>query len=233
MEAQQIAAKARKNGLTRALIISPNDAWGNEITHALMSQWQTLGGQTVDTLQIDARTDMNQAIRTLLHIDASELRGKRMRELLGHALESAPRRRHDFDVIFLITYPSAARQIKPLLNYYYAGDVPVYALSNVYSGTPNTTKDRDLNDIIFPDMPWIFSHQIGQKNWPEQFNSYNRLYALGLDSFALATQLNQLLLFPAIRTENGVLYLSTNQHIARIPEFAQFKQGLPELITPD
>jgi outer membrane PBP1 activator LpoA protein len=233
LEAQQIAAKARQNGLTRALIITPAGPWGEDVSQALIEQWQALGGRVTDHLALDTRTDIHQQIRTLLRIDASESRAVRMGQILGHHVESTPSRRHDFDVIFLISYPNAARQIKPLLNYYYAGDVPVYALSTVYSGTPNTTQDRDLNGIIFVDMPWIFTHAIDQKNWPESYNSYNRLYALGLDSFALTTQLNALLLFPAIRTENGVLYLSTNQHIARIPTFVQFHEGLPQFITPD
>ena len=233
LEAQQLAARARKNGLTRALVITPNSTWGNDVANSFSIQWQALGGQVTDTLHLAAQADINQAIYSFLRIDASEARAKQLRQLVGHSIESTPHRRQDFDVIILIAYPSMARQIKPLLNYYYAFDVPVYALSNVYSGTPNTTKDRDLNGIIFPDMPWIFTHQIGQKNWPESFNSYNRLYALGLDSFALTTQLNQLLLFPAIRTENGVLYLTANHHIARIPDFAQFKEGLPEIMTVD
>ncbi len=49
--------------------------------------------------------------------------------------------------------------------------------------------------LFFCDMSWVFTHQMGHKNWPEQFNSYNRLYALGRDSHLLTTRLNQLLLF--------------------------------------
>ncbi len=233
LEAQQIAVRARKNGLSRALVIAPAGSWGSEVARVLIDQWHALGGHVQDTLAIDARTDSNSAIQSLLHLNASEARAKRIRQWLGHAIESTPNRRQDFDVIFLIAYPNAARQIKPLLNYYYAGNVPIYALSTVYSGTPNTTLDRDLNGIIFPDMPWVFTHPMVAKHWPEQFNSYNRLYALGLDSFALTHTLNQLIVFPAVRSPNGVLFLSTNQQIARIPDFAQFKQGLPVVITPD
>ena len=136
-------------------------------------------------------------------------------------------------MIFLLSYPSMARQIMPLLNYYYADDVPVYATSSVYAGSENSMKDRDLDGIIFCDMPWVFRHQMGSRNWPEQFNSYNRLYALGLDSYALSNQLNQLLLFPAlgVSDNSGVLYLSEHQKIARILVFGQFKQGLAQRIS--
>jgi outer membrane PBP1 activator LpoA protein len=69
---------------------------------------------------------------------------------------------------------------------------------------------------------------MGARNWPEQFNSYNRLYALGMDSYALATQLISLILFPAdgSRDTNGTLYLNSNQQVARVLEWGQFEQGL-------
>ncbi len=233
LEARQVAAKARKNGFARALIIAPEGLWGDEVSQAFTEQWSGLGGQVVDALRYQPHGDMNQAVRGLLHIDASESREKQVKQLLGRAIETTPRRRQDFDFIFLLAYPSTARQIRPLLNYYYAGDVPIYATSSVYGGSANAMKDRDLNGIIFCDMPWVFSHQLGNKNWPEQFNSYNRLYALGMDSYALSTQLNQLLLFPAINEKSGVLYLSANQQIVRILAFGQFKQGVPQPITQD
>jgi len=143
-----------------------------------------------------------------------------------------PSRRRDFDVIFMVAYPSKARQIMPLLKYYYAGDVPVYATSMVYAGNTDAMKDRDLNGIIFSDMPWVFTHSMSNKNWPEPLNSYNRLYALGMDSYALSTQLNQLLLFPSmgVSDKTGVLSLNSSQQIARTLAFGQFKNGLPQLL---
>ena len=146
---------------------------------------------------------------------------------------TTPRRRQDFDMIFLLAYPSKARQIMPMLRYYYAGDVPVYATSAAYSGASNAQKDRDLEGLIFCDMPWVFHHQMGHKNWPEQWNSYNRLFALGNDSFMLATRLNQLLLFPAIGLGDGsgALYMNANQQIARVLAWGQMKQGMPQEVT--
>ena len=231
-EARQVAVRARKHGLARALVIAPAGAWGNDVVNAFSSQWRASGGEVVDTLHYESRDDMNTSIRHFLHVSDSEARGKHLQQLLGNKIESAPSRRQDFDMIFLLAYPSKARQIMPMLKYYYAGDVPVYATSSVYSGSANSMKDRDLDGIIFCDMPWVFSHQMGSRNWPEQFNSYNRLYALGMDSYALSHQLNQLILFPAlgVNDKSGVLYLSANQQIARILAFGQFRQGLPELL---
>lgn len=231
-EARQVAARARKNGYTRALIIAPSGAWGDDVVGAFTNQWSGSGGHVVDTMHYGAKDDLSSGIRNFLHVSASEARESNLKRVLGNSIESTPRRRQDFDVIFLLAYPSKARQIMPMLKYYYAGDVPVYATSSVYSGSANSMNDRDLNGITFCDMPWVFSHQMGTRNWPEQFNSYNRLYALGMDSYALSNQLNQLVLFPAlgIRDKSGVLYLGPNQQIARILAFGQFRQGLPQLL---
>ena len=232
-EARQVAAKARKNGYTRALVIAPAGDWGNEVVAAFGGQWSANGGHIVDTLHYNAKDDMSKMLRDFLHVSDSESRGKQLKQLLGHNVESTPSRRQDFDVIFLLAYPTKARQIMPLLKYYYAGNVPTYATSTVYAGSVNVMKDRDLDGLIFCDMPWVFTHQMGSRNWPEQFNSYNRLYALGMDSYALTTQLNHLLLFPAmgISDKSGVLYLNSSQQIARILAWGQFKQGLAQQIS--
>lgn len=231
-EARQVASRARRRGYTRALVIGPDSQWGNDVASAFTQQWQANGGTITDTLHYKSNDNLNQSLRDFLHISASEARKKELKHVLKRPVESTPRRRQDFDMIFLLAYPSKARQIMPLLKYYYAGNIPVYSTSSVYGGYPDSIKDRDLNSIIFCDMPWVFNHNLGHKNWPEQLNSYNRLYALGMDSYALSRQLNQLLVFPAmgIRDKSGVLYLNPNGQIGRILAWGTFKQGLAQRV---
>ena len=227
-EAIQVALKARNKGYTKALIIAPQNDWGSEVTKVFTKHWEEHNGRVVDTFLYGANEDLNKKMRDFLRITDSQAREKQLKELLGQNLQSSTSRRQDFDMIFLLAYPSKARQIMPLLKYYYAGDVPVYATSSVYGGSANALKDKDLDGVIFCDIPWVFAHQMGTRNWPEQLNSYNRLYALGMDSYALATQLNQLILFPADGSQEttGTLYLKPSQQVARVLEWGQFKQGL-------
>jgi outer membrane PBP1 activator LpoA protein len=231
-EATQVAIKASSKGYKRALIFAPNNEWGSDIVKTFSKEWQQQGGRVADILYYNVlpeiKEDFNKKIQDFLHITDSQAREKQIKELLGQSMQILPSRRQDFDMIFLLAYPSKARQIIPALKYYYASDVPVYATSSVYSGTSNPLKDKDLDGVIFCDIPWVFSHQMGTKNWPEQFNSYNRLYALGMDSYALANQLNQLIVFSAdgSRKAQGTLYLKPSQHVARILEWGQFKEGL-------
>lgn len=232
-EARQVAIKAGQHGYARALVIAPDGAWGDEALDAFTSQWREQGRRVADVLHYRSSDDLNLLLRNFLQISDSEAREKRLKQLIGSNIEATPTRRQDFDVIFLVAYPSKARQIMPLLKYYYAGDIPVYATSIVYAGNIDVMRDRDLDGIIFCDMPSILTGPMDHKNWPEQFNSYSRLYALGRDSYALTTELNQLLLFPAIGLidQRGALYLNPSQHITRSLSFGQFKQGLVHVMV--
>jgi outer membrane PBP1 activator LpoA protein len=230
-EARQVAVKASKAGLRKTLIIAPAGAWGEEIVKNFSHQWQMAGGQVVEVLSYDNNTNLTTAVRDFLHVSEKQAQKKQIRLTADETAMEAPKRREDFDMIFLLGYPSKARQIMPLLKYYFAGNVPVYATSSVYGGTLNTMRDKDLDGIIFCDMPWVFANQIPNKNWPEQLNSYSRLYAMGMDSFALGSQLNQLLLFPAmgIKDNSGVLYLNRTRQVARILAWGRFSGGIARL----
>lgn len=232
-EARQVAVRARKNGHKRTLVIAPASPWGNEVSAAFMNQWQAGGGEVVDTLRYGEQDDVASAVKQLLHATEMKKPSRVHPQPVDPKVPVAPRRRQDFDMIFLLAYPSKARQIMPMIRYYFAGDVPVYATSSIYSGSADAQKDRDLDGILFCDMPWVFNNQMGQKNWPEQWNSYNRLYALGMDSFVLVNQLNQLLLFPAmgVSDRSGVLYLNANQQIARILTWGRMSRGLAQEVT--
>ncbi len=225
-EALQIAHKIRKKGYGHALVIAPEGTWGKEIVDTFANQFRKTGGQVIETFYFGPEDDLTTAIRDLLHVPSESVIKQRAQQN-----SHEPLRRQDIDVIFLVAYPTKARQIVPTLRYFYAGNIPVFATSNVYSGSINTSLDRDLNNVIFCDMPWVFHHQIQNQNWPEQYNSYNRLYALGMDAFALSSQLNKLLLFPAVGINNksGIVYLNNGQEISRILVFGKFINGKAEL----
>lgn len=231
-EARQVAIKASQKGLRKALIIAPSGEWSNDIVTAFTNQWQRVGGNVVESLRFENDTDLSPAIRDFLQVSEKEAQEKQIRPVPGQPLPVIEKRRQDFDMIFLLAYPSKARQIMPLLKYYFASDIPVYATSTVYAGNTNTLRDRDLDGIIFCDMPWVFANQVPNKNWPEQFNSYNRLYAIGRDSFVVSKQLNQLLLFPAMGINNntGILYLNRAQRIGRVLAWGRFRDGVAQKI---
>ncbi len=146
-------------------------------------------------------------------------------------------RRQDADMIFLATSPEIARQVKPLLDFYYAEDLPVYATSSIYTGMPAPNEDQDLNGIQFCDMPWVLQqssqlqeiHHVMEKLWPASINRSPRFFALGMDAYQLATQLGKLQSLPSygISGFTGRLKLNNHQRIQRELICAKFELGIP------
>ena len=211
-EARLMAMRAFADGRRRAIIVVPDNSWGKRIANAFATTFEKQGAKVVKTSFVDPAKDQATAIRTLLNIDQSQARGLEIKKLLKEKVEFQPRRRQDIDVVILAAPPEQARQLRPLFDFYFAENLPIYANSSIYSGTPNPQKDRDMNGIIFCDMPWLFSKNSNAHNVLKQngINAINlRLYAMGMDAFLLTAHLKQLQASPqsGIRGATGTLYL--------------------------
>ena len=228
-EATQLAYKVFADGYKQALVIAPEGSWGESIAQNFISQWTAQGGNVTDTFYFNDKTDMDKSISHLLDISDSQERKNELVRTIWKRPKFFPRRRQDFDVIVLLSYASKARQIRPMLKYYYASNIPIYGTSLLYSGTPNAQFDSDLNGVIFSEMPYLFDTKNTKSKtaWPEQYNSYNRLYALGKDAYLLSYQLNQLKLFPmmGVQDNTGTLFIGQNGKIQRQLEWAKFRNG--------
>lgn len=243
-EAQQVAMKAWNSHHYRALVISPENHWGQSIADTFAKTWQTLGGGIVGTLKYATETHLFLDIRHLLNIDQAIEDKKTLRSLLGERLRYIPRRRKDADMIFLVATPTIARQIQPILHYFYAGNIPIYSISNVYSGWPKGHFDKDLEGIYFLDMPWVLSQHMKSETlnnirekikqvWPQSYSNEPKLIALGIDAYHMITQLNKLTIMPelGIPAATGTLYLSNNHHIYRKLCWSKIHKGLPVSIS--
>ena len=148
-----------------------------------------------------------------------------------------PRRRKDIDFIFLISNPAQARQIKPTLAFYYAENIPVYALPSIYNGYDNPEANLDLNGIVFVDAPWMIYNQPRNKKvldqWlPEDQGILQRLRALGADAFSLYPQLELLDSnnLQAIKGATGELKIDNYGQIHRTLTPAVFRKGLVDIL---
>lgn len=233
-EAEQLATKIYNDGFRNALIIAPAGNWGQSIAQTFLQKWQQQGGRLVDKLYFDNKTNINASVKTLLNVSDSSQRKNDLVRTIWKRPKFYPRRRQDFDVVVLLSYASKARQIRPMLKYYYAGNVPVYGTSLLYSGSPKPQSDVDLNGIIFGEMPYLLKNpkSLINKTWPEQFNSYNRLFAMGKDASLLSHQLNQLQLFPMMGVLNntGTLFIDNKGQIVRQLKWAKFRNGIAKAI---
>jgi outer membrane PBP1 activator LpoA protein len=234
-EARQIADIATQENHHRALIIAPEDEWRSREMQAFVQRLQSRGGEVVATALFDSRQNLSQIIKNALQIPRSEARAKELQNIISRNVEFTPRRRQDIDMVFMLAKSQQARSIKPLLNFYYAGDLPVYALSRIYNGYPNPVMDRDIDKVRFTEMPWILEQDPLKRRIiadQPQSRNYLRLYAMGVDSFHLYPRLQQLQKMSDSRVygQTGYLTLTPQAVVQRELLLAEMRDGKPELV---
>ena len=233
-EARQVAEQALNEGLGLAAVLYPQDSsgWGLRVATAFSEHFQALGGTLVG--QSHYADDATSASRALLGIQQSENRARELRRLTGRALEFEPRRRQDLDLIFLVASSAQARQVKPALNFHFASDVPVFATSHVYGGSPAADRDGDLNGIRFVDIPWLLEdasplHDYVAAAWPDGHGRFERLFAMGVDAYRLHARLMLLDTVPDsfLPGVTGQLSVNSQRMLQRRLNWAWFQRGLP------
>ncbi|VVO49790.1 Penicillin-binding protein activator LpoA [Pseudomonas fluorescens] len=231
-EAREVSRRARADGLHRAAIMVPKGEWGDRVLRAFSQDWQANGGSIVATERVDQPVQLAQQIADMFQLRQSEARAKSLQNAAGTNVAAQPSRRQDIEFIFLAATPQQAQQIKPTLNFQYAGDVPVYATSHVYSASGDVNQYNDMNGIRFCETPWLLetSDPLRQQvtaQWPQAAGSLGRLYAMGVDAYRLAPRLGQLKALPDSRIEgqSGSLSMTQTQRIVRQLPWAQFVSG--------
>lgn len=123
--------------------------------------------------------------------------------------------------------------------FHFAGDLPVYATSHIYEGTPDARRDLDLNGIRFLDLPWVLqapsdTHRALSRSRSDTDSRFGRLYALGIDAFNIYPYLNQLGATTGafLDGETGMLMLNPQGRVVRQLPWAQFQNGVPVLLSP-
>jgi hypothetical protein len=235
--AEQAADEAWSLGCHRVLVMVADSDWSKNIAQVFSDRFQQLGGQIIDAYTFETKPFNPDGIASILHVTQSEDRLARLKQLFKKEIKSVPHRRQDMDGIFLIAMPPEARQVYPLLNFYYAGNIPTLSISSIYDGEAVPERDRDLDGIYFDDMPWVLGDSPVKQQvaslWKNSYRENSRLYALGVDAFTLSIMLPRLMAMPniAVSGVTGQLYLAGNQSIYRQLSWARFKEGIPQLET--
>ena len=241
-EAEHIAEIAMSDGHKQALVLTPNTPWGNRLTETFSQHWIKLGGEITGRVSfINNTTDFSTPVKELLNIDKSEQRARNLRNKLNIKIHNVERRRKDVDFIFAAAIPEDARQLIPQIRFYHADDLPIYSTSHIFTGIIDASKDIDLNNVIFVDMPWILDteRQLSiiqdalNRNWTQEKSQYRRLYALGIDAYNLIPDIYRLTHEENsfFLGETGSLTINSANIVKRSLRKAKFSEGKPVLLN--
>ena len=234
-EARQIAGKALAKGYKKALIITPNNERGDRLFNAFQEQLEFKDGMIMEHIRYPVDTqEYKTPVKSLLNITSSEKRVIDLRNRLGRNISSETRQRSDADFIFMVADPDSARRIVPEFRFYQT-NIPIYSTSDIYPGVNNPQFNKDMDGVIFTQIPWILEQnryespiqQLVNRNWAEEKSDYRKYYALGVDSYLLIPNLSRLVVQNTVKYpgETGDLFLERDGRFHRELMWATFTEG--------
>jgi len=239
-EARMVAQRITSEGLTHGIALVPRSDWGERVFRAFADELSARGGSVVGREFYDrTKRDFREPVTAALLIDESNARAAALARTLGTRLEFEPRPRQDLQFIFLGAEPVQGRLLRPTIRFHLLDPVPLFATSDIYE--PDAAANADLDDIAFPDMPWLISPdaQATQlratliRHWPARARERGRLYALGFDSFRLIPLLNSQSEGLGGGFANGMtgrLFIDGGGRVRRDLDWARFVNGRPQAL---
>jgi len=201
-EARQAARRAFNDGRRTALTVTANTPLAKRVQQAFADAWRRLGGKLVAQASFSPERAHFPAVRDMVI-------------------------RHRTDMIFLAADANLARIVRPYLD----ANTPTYATSMVFGGNQEIGRNVDLNGVLFAEMPWLLvpDHPaVMVYRRAENFSiEQERLYALGIDAFRIATVMAQNPQRGEDRVLDGVTgQISLADHqFQREMAVAQFREG--------
>lgn len=201
-EARQAAQLAFNNGRRSALTVTANTPLAKRVQQAFADAWRGLGGKLVAQASFSPDRTQFPALRDTVI-------------------------KHPADMIFLAADASRAQLVRPYLD----ASTPTYATSMVFGGNRESSRNVDLNGILFVEMPWLLvPDHPAVMVYPRVGNfsiEQERLYALGIDAFRIAAAMAQNPRLGEGRLLDGVTgRISLVDHqFQREMVVAQFRQG--------
>lgn len=210
-EGAQAAAHMSERGIKQAIVFLAGDDRSRRAAAAFKAQFESLGGQVASQTELPAD-----------NVDYSD----QIKAALATAGNGSG--------ILLLMRAQTARLLMPQLKLA-AATQPVFATSLVYGGGDNADADRDLDGVEFCDAPWLFDAQPGLPDHgtiaaqlPDARNAAARLFAFGMDAYALSPYLDWLRTHPGTYLPGATGQLTEDEQgrVHRVPIWAGFQDGI-------
>lgn len=214
-EGARVAEHMLARGLHRAAVIVADADWAERAARAFRAQFEAGGGAIAGETRLRDK-DVNFATAITQATAA-----------LGAGSDTG---------VFISMRPQQARLLLPQLKVAGVG-APVFATSHVYAGDANAALDRDLDGVEFCDAPWLLGTVVGRPDRnriASQLASANgvgaRLFAFGMDAYALLPYLDWLLAHPDAYVDGATGQLAADSYgrIHRVVGWARFANGIAQ-----
>ncbi|WP_421852968.1 penicillin-binding protein activator [Marinomonas sp.] len=230
-EIHELIAFAKQEGATKAAILSTQDTWALKQSDEFRAE-AVKENVTIISNQSYANTPKGRqdAIQKLLLINESYARKRSIEKWIGTSVDSIARSREDLDYVYYIGKLNDAKQIRPLLDFYFADKTPMLASSTLNDSAPErSTKPEDIERILFTEVPALTPNNNSLDVLPKNQNSniLRRLQALGADSYLLANKYQLFTLLPStkISANTGIITMDENGIFHKRPEIMTYRKG--------
>jgi len=228
-EGIRVAERAQKDGHLNAAILAPNTALNQRIISAFSDKWLRTGGKISSVINYDkTQYDHSPQLKQLFDIGSSESRYTTISNTLGFKPKFNAAQRKDLDFILMLADNESGRIVRPQINFFSGSKIPVYSTSHIFNGIPNTIDNIDLDNTIFPIMPWVFQ----SRESASYAGQLNHLFAMGADAYEIAGNYQNLRSNPdaALNANTGRINITKNSNIISQPLWAKFVKGEASLV---
>ncbi|AWY00974.1 hypothetical protein A8139_14050 [Marinomonas primoryensis] len=230
-EIHELITFAKQEGATKAAILNIQDTWALKQSDEFRVA-ATKENITITSNQSYANTPKGRqdAIQKLLLIDESYARKRRIEQWTGTKVESIARSREDLDYVFYVGKLNDAKQIRPLIDFYFADKIPMLATSTLNDSEPDKSiNPSDIERILFTEVPALTPNSTTLDVLPknQSSNILRRLQALGADSYLLANKYRLFTLLPStkISANTGIITIDENGIFHKRPEIMTYRKG--------
>ncbi|WP_051201963.1 penicillin-binding protein activator [Ferrimonas senticii] len=232
-EAQQAAQRIAEQGLKQPLVLASSNSIGKRMAEAFVEQWQQ-DGDAVEIHYFGQSAQMRQSVQQALHVDQSNQRISRIKQLFGSNTQADFRSRRDIDSVYLVASAEEVRLLKPFVDVslaVFAEPLAQYSSSRAHGSLDDANLAEELRGLNLSEMPWLLSdnsqRQQVQQLWPDRPLPLQRLYAMGYDSWSLIDRLAQMRAFAGYPTVglSGELVVAADGQLSRRLSWSQYQRN--------
>ena len=204
---------AREVDQARVVVFHSDSPLGVRSAEAIRQQLTVVGGSHAGQFILDDKKP-ETAITQAFGVTDSENRRRELSKTLALRLEHTPRIRQDMSAVVVHTDPKKAQRIRPLLDFYYLDQTPVYLIGAYRDDLPDIVEDLKNTRVMV--TPWDLGTPAKQAlaSRPLARGVFGSLVGVGIDAMSMAVQLG----FggsTSIQGETGFLTLSADSMIHR------------------